>query len=195
MEHPFIPFALPLIEAEEKEAVLKVLDSGWLTTGTQNLQFEKDFAAYVGARHAIAVNSCTAALHLALEAVGLQSGDEVITTPFTFTATAEVVRYFNAKPVFADIDPDTFNIAPQAIAKGRGTAWHPGKAKAIIPVHYGGIACDMDPILALAKENGMKVIEDAAHTLPTWYKGRKVGVLGDITCFSFYVTKTITTGE
>jgi len=195
MSLPFIPFARPLIEEDDKQAVMNVLDSGWLTTGPQSFQFEKDFSAYVGAKHALAVNSCTAALHLALDAIGLKRGDEVITTPFTFAATAEVIRYFDAKPVFVDIDPITFNLDPQAVAAAKGRAWNPEKTKAIIPVHYAGIACEMDALMALARENGLRVIEDAAHSLPTLYKNKMVGALGDITCFSFYVTKTITTGE
>ncbi len=195
MAKDFIPFTIPLIEEEEKKEVLEVLESGWLTTGPKTKQFEKEFSSFVGAKHAIAVNSCTAALHLSLEAIGLQEGDEVIIPTMTFAATAEVVRYFNAKPVMADIFPDTLNIDPAKIESGKGKNWTEGKAKAIIPVHFGGLPCDMDPIMEIAKRYNMKVIEDAAHTLPSSYKGKMVGTIGDITCFSFYATKTITTGE
>ena len=195
MENKFIPFTIPLIEEEEKKEVLDVLESGWLTTGPKTKQFEKEFASFVSVKHAIAVNSCTAALHLALEAIGVREGDEIIIPPMTFAATAEVVRYFNAKPVMADIFPDTLNINPGKIESGKGKNWALGKAKAIIPVHFAGLPCDMDDIMEIAKRYNMKVIEDAAHTLPSRYKGKMVGTIGDITCFSFYATKTITTGE
>ncbi|MCP4367664.1 MAG: DegT/DnrJ/EryC1/StrS family aminotransferase [Deltaproteobacteria bacterium] len=190
-----VPFTLPLIEEEEKREVLEVLESGWLTTGPKTKQFEKEFSSFVGAKHAIAVNSCTAALHLALETIGIQEGDEVIIPPMTFAATAEVVRYFNARPVFVDIDPYTLNIAPDKIESEKGKSWKEGKAKAVIPVHFAGLPCDMDAIIEIANRHSLKVIEDAAHTLPSRYKGKMVGTIGDITCFSFYATKTITTGE
>ena len=194
-KEPFIPFALPLIGEEEVEAVSETLRSGWITTGPKVKEFEKAFASYVGARYAVAVNSCTAALHLALEAVGVEEGDEVLTTPFTFAATAEVIRYFKAKPVFIDIDRDTMNMDPEALASGRGSAWSPEKASAIIPVHFAGLPCEMDAIKEVAAAGGMRVVEDAAHALPSEYKGRRVGSIGDVTCFSFYATKTITTAE
>lgn len=195
MQEDFLPFALPLIEDDEKREVLEVLESGWVTTGPKVKQFEEQFASFIGCKHAIAVNSCTAALHLALDAIGLKEGDEVITTPVTFAATAEVIRYFKAKPIFVDIDPVTLNIDSKRIEDGKGGGWQVGKAKAIIPVHFGGLACDMDAITEIAKCYNLKVIEDAAHALPTTYNGRKIGTIGDITCFSFYATKTITTGE
>ena len=195
MDKQSIPFTLPLIEKDEEKEVLEVLKSGWLTTGPKTKQFEQEFSSFVGAKHAIAVNSCTAALHLALETIGIQEGDEILIPPMTFAATAEVVRYFNAKPVLVDILPDTLNIDPQKIESGNGKSWTAGKAKAIIPVHFSGLACDMDAIMEIADRYSMKVIEDAAHSFPTRYKGKLVGTIGDITCFSFYATKTITTGE
>ena len=188
----FVPFAKPCIGEEEIEAVVNALRSGWLTTGPVTRSFEKDFAEFVSAPHVVAVNSATAGLHLALEAVGVRPGDKVLTTPFTFTATAEVVRYLGADPVFVDIDPDTFNINPDKLAE---TARKTPEAKAIIPVHFAGQACDMDAVMAVARERGLAVIEDAAHALPTTYKGRMIGTIGDVTVFSFYATKTITTGE
>ena len=188
----FLPFALPDIGEEEINEVLDSLRSGWLTTGPKTKRFEEDFATFAcrGAE-AIAVNSATAGLHLALEAVGISPGDEVITTPYTFTATAEVVRYLGADPVFVDIDPLTFNIDASKIE----AAITP-RTKAIIPVHFAGLACDMKTILSLAKRHGLKVVEDAAHALPTSCAGRLIGSLAsDATVYSFYATKTITTGE
>ena len=191
-----VPFHRPSITRAEIEAVVAALESGWLTTGPRAREFEAEFAAYVGARHAIAVTSCTAALHLALEAAGVAAGDEVLTTPMTFAATAEVVRYFDAVPVFVDVDDATLNIDPArldaALAARRAAGGH---VKAVIPVHYGGHPCDMDAILELARAHGLAVVEDAAHALPAVTGGRMVGAIGDITCFSFYATKTITTGE
>ena len=186
----FIPFHRPSIGQEESDAVQKVLTSGWLTTGSVAIEFEKQFAAYVGCKHALAVNSCTAALQLALDAIGLQPGDEVLLPSYTFTATAEVVTYFGARPVLCDSVPGGFNIDP-ADAERRVTA----KTRAIIPVHIAGEACDLDPLHAMARRHGLHVIEDAAHTLPAWYRGRRIGTISELTAFSFYATKTITTGE
>lgn len=188
----FLPFALPDIGEEEISAVVEALRSGWVTTGPKTKQFEADFSAYLGGDlESISVNSATAGLHLALEACGVKEGDEVITTPYTFTATAEVIRYLGAHPVFVDIDPKTFNIDPEKIE-----AKITSKTKVIIPVHFAGLACEMDKILSIAKKHNLKVIEDAAHALPTRYKNRLIGTLeSDITVFSFYATKTITTGE
>jgi dTDP-4-amino-4,6-dideoxygalactose transaminase len=188
----FLPFALPDIGEEEINEVLDSLRSGWLTTGPKTKRFEEDFAAFSGnGTEAIAVNSATAGLHLALEAVGIGPGDEVITTPYTFTATAEVVRYLGADPVFVDIDSDTFNIDPTRIEAA--ITQH---TKAIIPVHFAGLSCDMDAILAIARKYKLKVIEDAAHALPTTCNRSLIGSLGsDATVYSFYATKTITTGE
>lgn len=191
----FLPFSLPLIEDEEIKEVINVLKSGWITTGSKTKSFENEFAKYIGCKHAIAVNSCTAALHLALDAIGLKEGDEVITSPMTFAATAEVIRYFKAKPVFVDIDPVTMNIDPEKIEDGKVRRWEVGKAKAIIPVHFAGYPCEMDKIMDIAKKNSLKVIEDAAHVFPGSFKGKNIGTIGDITCFSFYATKNITTGE
>lgn len=186
----FLPFARPDVDEQEIDAVTQVIASGWLTTGPKTREFETTFADYVGAKHAIAVNSATAAMHLALEAAGLQAGDEVITTTMTFAATAEVVRYFNAKPVLIDIESPTFNIDVNQIE----AAVTP-RTKAIIPVHVGGQAADMNAIQAIANRYGLTVIEDAAHALPTLYKGRLVGSISDFTAFSFYATKTLATGE
>ena len=190
MNREFLPFHKPDIGEAEAEAVLDTLRSGWLTTGSKVKQFEADFAKYLGCSHAVAVNSCTAALHLALEAVGIEQGDEVIVPTMTFTASAEVVLYFKAKPVLVDCLPDTLNVDPDCVAR----AITP-KTKAIIPVHFGGQPCDMDSILEIARRHKLYVIEDAAHALPSNYRGKRVGTIGDITCFSFYATKTITTGE
>ena len=202
MQQKFIPFTLPLIEEEEKREVLEVLESGWITTGPKVKQFEQEFASFVGGKHAIAVNSCTAALHLALEAVGIQEGDEVIIPTMTFGATAEVIRYFKARPVIVDINPYTMNINPVKIeeilvrSKESGVSRKKtSRVKAIIPVHFGGLPCDMEAIIGIAKQHNLKVIEDAAHSFPALYNGRMIGTIGDITCFSFYATKTITTGE
>ncbi len=232
MREKFLPFALPDIGDEEIAAVEEVLRYGWITTGPKVRQFEREFAAYVGANYAVAVNSCTAAMHLALEAIGLQRGDLVITTPYTFAATAEVIRYFDAIPVFVDIEPKTLNInveqleeAVKALVRneGRGISndevkrWLPpalrgkaeglGKLKAILPVHIAGHPCDLEAIYKIAAEYGLAVIEDAAHALPTRYRSHLIGSsslrnsvalkqsLPHLTCFSFYATKTLTTGE
>lgn len=188
----FLPFALPDIGEEEIAAVVECLRSGWVTTGPKTRQFEQEFAAYLGgAVEAISVNSATAGLHLALESLGIGPGDEVIVPTLTFTATAEVVRYLGAQPVFVDTDPDTLNLDLGALEAAIGP-----HTRAVIPVHYAGLACDMDGVLALARTYGLKVVEDAAHAFPTRYKGRLVGTLGsDVTVFSFYANKTMTTGE
>lgn len=187
---PFLPFHRPDIGEDDIAAVVETLRSGWLTTGSKTQQFEGEFISQIGARHAVAVNSCTAALHLALEAVGVTAGDEVIVPTMTFAATAEVVHYVNASPVLVDCQEDTLNIDIQSVEQAISS-----KTKAIIPVHFAGQPCAMDPLLALARQHDIKVIEDAAHALPARYRGKKVGTIGDITCFSFYATKTITTGE
>ncbi|MFN7693694.1 MAG: DegT/DnrJ/EryC1/StrS family aminotransferase [Burkholderiales bacterium] len=190
---PFLPFALPEIGDEEIAEVVDTLKSGWVTTGPKAKRFEADFARFLGdeSLHCIAVNSATAGLHLALEALGIGPGDEVITTTHTFTATAEVVRYLGADVVLVDIDPATLNIDPTLIE----AAITP-KTKAIIPVHYAGLAADMEAIHAIAARHGLQVVEDAAHALPTSYKGQRIGTLSSAaTVFSFYANKTITTGE
>lgn len=195
----FLPFALPDIGEDEINEVLDSLRSGWLTTGPKTKRFEEDFARFCGAGcEAVAVNSATSGLHLALEAVGIGPGDEVITTPYTFTSTAEVIRYLGADPVFVDIDPASFNIDPNLLEKviGERLAIKGKLPRAIIVVHFAGLACDMDAILAISKKYDMKVIEDAAHAFPTTYKGKLIGTLeSDATVYSFYATKTITTGE
>ena len=186
----FIPFHIPEIGEDEISSVIETLRSGWLTTGPKVKTFEADFGRYVGSSHAVAVNSGTAALHLALDAVGIKEGDEVIVPAMTFAATAEVVLYFKAKPVLVDCEPDTLNLDPSHLE-----AAVTSKTKAIVPVHFGGQPCDMSRILEIARSYRLNVIEDAAHALPASYRGKKVGTLSDITCFSFYATKTITTGE
>jgi dTDP-4-amino-4,6-dideoxygalactose transaminase len=188
----FLPFALPEIGEEEIAEVVQALRSGWVTTGPKAKQFESDFADYLGGcLEAIAVNSATAGLHLGLEAMGIGPGDEVITTTHTFTATAEVIRYLGADPVFVDVDAATLCIDVDAVAR----AITP-RTRAIIPVHFAGRSADMTRLLALAKKHGLKVMEDAAHALPTTCDGRLIGTLGsDVTVFSFYANKTITTGE
>ena len=186
----FLPFHRALIEEEEIRAVLEVLQSGWLTTGPRVREFETEFGRYTGASHAVAVSSCTAALHLALAAIGITEGDEVILPTMTFASSGEVVLYFKARPVLVDCEKGTFHMDPEQIAKAITS-----RTRAILPVHYAGYACDMDAILTIACQHGLKVVEDAAHALPSRYKNRMIGTLGDITCFSFYATKTLTTGE
>ncbi len=190
MSSEILPFHVPDIGEAETNAVIETLRSGWLTTGRKVKIFETDFCNYIGCSNSVAVNSGTAALHLALDAVGIQEGDEVIVPTMTFTATAEVVLYFKAKPVLVDCDVGTFNIDPFDIER-KITA----KTKAIIPVHMAGQSCDMTRIMEIARKHDLKVIEDAAHALPTRLNGKMIGTIGDITCFSFYVTKPITTGE
>jgi dTDP-4-amino-4,6-dideoxygalactose transaminase len=191
-DRKFLPFAAPMIGEEEIKEVVDTLQRGWLTTGPKVQRFEADFSAWLGGGlECIAVNSATAGLHLALEAVGIGPGDEVITTTHTFTATAEVVRYLGADVVLVDIDPDTLCIDPEAVAR----AVTP-RTKAILPVHYGGRCADMPRLLQVARQHGLRVIEDAAHALPTTCGGKLVGTLeSDATVFSFYANKTITTGE
>jgi perosamine synthetase len=185
-----LPFHRALIEEEEIRAVVEVLQSGWLSTGPRVKEFEAKFARYTGASHAVAVSSCTAALHLALTAIGIAEGDEVILPTMTFAASGEVILYFNARPVLVDCQKGSFHIDPEQIANAITS-----RTRAILPVHYAGYPCEMEAILAIARQHGLKVIEDAAHALPSRYKDRMVGTLGDITCFSFYATKTLTTGE
>lgn len=190
MDKTFLPFHLPDIGEAETTAVLETLRSGWLTTGPRVKQFEADFSKYVGCSHAVAVNSGTAALHLALDAVGVKEGDEVIVPALTFAATAEVVFYLKAKPVFVDCRPDTLNLDPERLESAITR-----KSRAVIPVDIAGQPCDFDNILPIARKHGLRVVEDAAHALPAVYQNQKVGRISDITCFSFYATKTITTGE
>ena len=220
MRKNYLPFARPDIDGSELAEIQEALQSGWITTGPKTKQFEAAFADYVGARNAIAVNSCTAAMHLALEAIGLEQGDCVLTSPFTFASTAEVIRYFHAEPAFVDIDSRTLNLDPDRVAQRVESLRQNGQSelKAIIPVHIGGNPCDMDAINQLALENDLIVIEDAAHALPSKYNGHMIGASSpssvlhsplstlhspssilrppsSLTCFSFYATKSLTTGE
>jgi dTDP-4-amino-4,6-dideoxygalactose transaminase len=185
-----VPFHRASLGEEEIQAVGEVLRSGWLTMGAKTFEFERQFAEYIGVKYAIAVCSCTAALHLSLEAVGVQAGDEVLIPTTTFTATAEVVTYLGARPVFVDIDPLTMNLAPND-AERQITP----RTRAIIPVHFAGQPCDMSRIRDLAESHKLHIVEDAAHALPSSYKNRRIGTLSDLTAFSFYATKTLTTGE
>ena len=186
----FLPFHVPFIEEGEVQAVADVLKSGWITTGSKVTEFEGAFARFVGARHALAVSSCTAALHLSLDAIHLGKGDEVLIPTLTFTATAEVVTYFGAKPVLVDCVPDYFNVDIEGMARALT-----GRTRAVIPVHFAGHPCPIDSVLDFATSKHMAVIEDAAHALPAKYKGRDIGTWSPLTAFSFYATKTVTTGE
>lgn len=192
-DNNFIPFAIPDIGEAEIAEVVDSLRSGWITTGPKTRRFEQEFVEYLGGGnlHAVAVNSATAGLHLALEAAGVGPGDEVITTTHTFTASAEVVRYLGADPVFVDIDPDTYCIDPEAVEQAITD-----RTKAILPVHYAGLACDMSRIIEIARRHSLQVIEDAAHALPTTWGRKLIGTLpSDCAVFSFYATKTLATGE
>lgn len=192
MTEPFLPFALPEIGEEEIREVVSSLRSGWITTGPKARQFESEFAAWLGGDvEAVAVNSATAGLHLGLEALKIEPGDQVITTTHTFTATAEVIRYLGADPVFVDVNQSTYCIDVDAVSDAITE-----RTKAVVPVHYAGLAADMTKLSAIAHRSGLKVMEDAAHALPTTYDQKLVGTLeSDITVFSFYANKTITTGE
>jgi dTDP-4-amino-4,6-dideoxygalactose transaminase len=186
----FLVFGSPLIGEEEIQEVVSTLRSGWIGTGPKVARFEDMMREYTGARHAIAVNSCTAALHLSLLALGIGAGDEVITTPMTFAATANAILHVGALPVFADVDPATMLILPENVERAI-TA----RTKAILPVHLAGRPCDMDAILAIARKHGLSVLEDAAHAIEARCGNRQVGSIGDLTAFSFYVTKNLTTAE
>ncbi len=187
-----IPFHKTHTNQEEIDAAVNAIKSGWLTMGPKTVEFEENFKNYIGTSNAVSLNSATAALHLALKAVGIERGDEVILPTNTFVATAEVVTYFDAIPVLCDIEEDTYNMDISKIE-----ALITKKTKAVIPVHFAGQPCDMDELYIIAKEYNLKVIEDAAHALPSKYKGVKIGNLAktDVTCFSFYATKTLSTGE
>lgn len=186
----FLPFHQPSIDEEEINEVIDTLKSGWITMGPKTIELEKLIAEYIGTKHSIAVNSCTAALHLSLIALGIGRYDEVITTPFTFASTGNVIVHTGAKPVFVDIIRDTYNIDPEKIKE----AITP-KTKAIIPVHYAGQPCDMKSIIDIAEDNNLFVIEDAAHAIGAEYNNKKIGSFGITACFSFYATKNMTTGE
>ncbi len=186
----FLPFHQPWIDDTGIKAVADVLQSGWITRGPRTEEFERAFGAYVGSRHAIGLSSCTAGLHLALVALGIGPGDEVITSPITFPATANVVVHQGARPVFADVDPVTLNLDPARVA-----AKITPRTRAIVPVHFAGHPCRMDALMDLARRHGLHVVEDAAHAIESSVGGRKVGSIGDFTAFSFYATKNLTTAE
>jgi len=186
----FLPFHQPTIEADDEQAVVETLRSGWITTGPRTKRFERELASYTGAAHCVAVNSCTAALHLALEAIGVGPGDEVITSPITFASTANVIVHRGARPVFVDVEPDTLNLDPQLLEQ----AITP-RTKAIIPVDFAGQPCELDAIMAIARQHSITVVEDAAHSIGAEFKGTRVGSIADMTAFSFYATKNITSGE
>lgn len=186
----FLPYATQWIGNEEKKEIIEVLNSNWITTGPKVSQFEKDVAKYVGSKYAIAVNSGTAALHCCTSSIDLKTGDEVITTPFTFLASANCIVYVGARPVLVDIKKDTYNIDPKEIKKKLTD-----KTKAIIPVHYGGQPCNIDEIYEIARDCNLRVIEDAAHALSSEFKGKKIGGIGDLSTFSFHPVKNITTAE
>ncbi len=186
----YVPFYVPCTDGREIAQVTEAIRSGWLTTGPKVSLFEERIRRLVRARHAVAVNSCTAALHLSLAAAGVGPGDEVVTSPYTFAATGEAILYFGARPVFADIIPQTLNIDPEAVASALTR-----RTRAIVPVHIAGLASDMRPIMHLARKRGITVVDDAAHALGSWVDGRPVGSIADLTCFSFYATKNLTTGE
>jgi UDP-4-amino-4,6-dideoxy-N-acetyl-beta-L-altrosamine transaminase len=190
MTEEFIPYGSQWIDETDIEAVTKTLKSDYLTTGPKIKEFEDKFADYVDAKYAVAVANGTAALHAATYAAGIKEGDEVITTPLTFAATANSVLYQDATPVFADIDPETYNIDPESIKKKITE-----KTKAIIPVHYTGQPCDMDKIKKIVNENELIIIEDGAHAVGSTYKEQKIGSIGDMTTFSFHPVKNMTTGE
>ena len=190
VRHSFLPFHQPLVDAADEQAVLETLRSGWLTTGPRTKHFEQTFAAYTGSAHCVALNSCTAALHLALEAVGVGEGDEVVTSPITFASTANVIVHRRARPVFADVEPHTLNVDPAALE----AAITP-RTKALIPVDFAGHPCELDAVMALGAKYGCTVIEDAAHAVGAEYNGRRIGSIADMTCFSFYATKNVTSGE
>lgn len=189
-ERDFLVFGKPYLGEEEIKEVVDTLKSGWWGTGPKTHLFEERFREYIGCEYSLAVNSCTAGLHLALDVLGVGPGDEVITTPLTFVSTANVIVHQGATPVFADVDLRDWNIDPSEIAKKITE-----KTKVILPVHLHGRPCKMDQIMALAREHHVYVLEDAAHAAEAWYKGQKIGNIGDITAFSFYVTKNIATGE
>lgn len=186
----FLSFSPPDITEEEIAAVVDTLRSSWITTGPKTKQFESEFRDYLGAESTLALNSCTAGLHLALLTLGIGPGDEVITTPMTFCSSVNVIEHVGATPVLADVEPDTLTIDPQAVA----AAITP-RTKAIMPVHYAGHPADMGPLLDLARTHGLYIIEDAAHALPARYRGQRIGTIGDLTAFSFYATKNLTTAE
>ncbi len=197
MRDTFLPFSLPLIDEEETNDVLDSLRTGWITTGPKVKRFEEEFARFIGAPAALALSSCTAGLHVGLAALGIGPADAVITTPMTFCSTVHVIEQVGARPILVDVEPDTLNIDPNKIedALKSKIGNRQSKIRAVLPVHLYGHPCDMDAILDIARRYDLKVIEDAAHGLPAKYKGRFVGTIGDLTAFSFYATKNLTTAE
>lgn len=185
-----LEFAPPVIGDQEVAAVVETLRSGWLTSGPRTVELERRFAAYLGAEHAVATSSCTAALHLALLAAGVGAGDEVVTSSFTWPATVNAIVHAGATPVFAEVDPDTLNLDPAAVEAAIGE-----RTRAILPVHFAGAPCDMDAIERIARERGLAIVEDAAHAVEATAGERKVGTIGDFTCFSLYATKSVAGGE
>jgi dTDP-4-amino-4,6-dideoxygalactose transaminase len=190
MRTEFLQFSPPSISREEIDEVVDTLSSDWITTGPKTKRFEQEFAAYLGADAALALNSCTAGLHLALAVLGIGSGDEVITTPLTFCSTVNVIEHVGARPLLVDVDAETLNISPSLVEK----AITP-RTRAVMPVHYTGHPCEMDEIMNIAGERRLFVVEDAAHALSAQYKGKTIGTIGDLTAFSFYATKNLTTAE
>lgn len=190
MRDSYLVFGQPLIQQAEIDEVVDSLENAWLGTGPKSAEFERRIATYKGVPHAVGLNSCTAGLHLACVVLGLEPGDEVITTPMTFCASVNAIVHAGAKPVLADVDPETMNLDPAAVR-----AAITDRTRAILPVHFAGRACDMDALMAIAAEHDLKVIEDCAHALETEYKGRKAGTIGDLGVLSFYSTKNIVTGE
>lgn len=186
----FIPFGAPKFSKAEEQEVLKTLRSGWIGAGPKTLLFEQQFARYIGVPHAVALSSCTAGLHLSLYALGIGEGDEVITTPLTFVATANAIFHTGARVRFADIDETTMNIDPKRVAEVISK-----KTKAILPVHYGGLPVDLDALKKIARKFGIPIVEDAAHAVGARYKGKKIGASGNVVVFSFYPNKNITTCE
>lgn len=187
---PYVPFHVPWTDGREVREAADSIRSGWLTTGPKVQSFEQRVRALVRARHAVALNSCTAALHLSLAALGIKRGDEVVTSPYTFAATGEAILYCGARPVFADIDPRTLNLDPERV--GRAVS---RRTAAILPVHIAGLPCDLDALRALARRKGLPIVEDAAHALGAKFRGRPIGSVSEMTCFSFYATKNLATGE
>jgi dTDP-4-amino-4,6-dideoxygalactose transaminase len=189
-EESFVQFSPPVIGEEEIAEVVDTLRSGWISTGPKTKRFEEEFTAYLGAPGALALNSCTAGLHAALATLGVGPGDEVITTPMTFCSSVNVIEHVGARPILADVCPDTLNIDPERVRASLSP-----RTRAILPVHFGGHPVDMAPIRAMAADNGLSLVEDAAHALPASYRGERIGAGDTPTAFSFYATKNVTTGE
>lgn len=190
MRSEFLSFSPPCVSTEECDEMLDTMASQWISTGPKTRRFEERFLSFVGSKGALALNSCTAGLHVALMVLGVKQGDQVITTPMTFCSSVNVIEHVGARPVLVDVQPDTLCISPDRIEEAIST-----HTKCILPVHYSGHPCDMDPIMDLAREHGLHVVEDAAHSLPAKYRGMTIGTIGDLTAFSFYATKNLTTAE